>query len=146
MATSSKSYVTIQEFIQHAMQFEADSAQFYQDLKERVHDSQAQELLDMLAKEEITHQKILQEAKGRGSRGILQFSPNLSSLMPPVPSEQPGFDECVRLALDREKRSIEIYENAAGMVRGDFREILQGLANFERQHVARVMQLKRMLQ
>jgi rubrerythrin len=145
MTSSRKSYATIQEFIHQAVQFETESAEFYQDLKERVHDAQAQELLDRLAKEEMSHQKTLQAFAGRGSSGILQFPPNMSSLMPPIPSEPPEFDACVRLALDREKKSIEIYENAAGMVTGDFRDILQGLANFERQHVAAIMRLKRHL-
>jgi rubrerythrin len=144
--SSHKSYATIQEFVEYAAQFEADSAQFYQDLKEQVSDSQARELLDKLASEELTHQKTLQEFEGQKSHGILQFPPNLTSLMPPIPSEPPGFTECVRLALEREKRSVEIYENAAGMVTGNFRDILQGLAQFEREHVARVMQLKRLLE
>ncbi|MCP4396918.1 MAG: ferritin family protein [bacterium] len=145
MTSSRKSYATIQEFIQQAAQFEAESAAFYKDLKERIHDAQARELLDRLAKDELAHQKTLEAYEGREHSGILQFPPNLSSLMPPIPSEQPAFDECVRLALDREKKSIEIYENAAKMVTGDFRDILQGLADFERQHVAAIMKLKQLL-
>ena len=146
MTNSRTTYTSIPEFIELAIQFEADSAAFYQSLQHKVTHPQAQEVLGMLAKEELKHQRSLQEYEVKDSQGFLQFPPSLTALMPPVPAELPGVDECLELGLSRERKSVEIYENAAGMTTGDFREMLRGLANFERQHVEKIGMLKRFFQ
>ncbi|MBD3308081.1 hypothetical protein GF348_16985 [candidate division KSB3 bacterium] len=143
MPNSHKTYTSIPEFLELAIQFEVDSAHFYEALQQKVSNPQAQDVLEMLAKEEVQHQQTLQAYEVKDKSGFLQFAPSLTALMPPVPEELPGVDECLTLALAREQKSVEIYENTAGMTTGDFREILLGLANFERQHIEKVTMLKR---
>lgn len=147
MTNSDQNFITIEEFLQLAVQFEADSAKFYKDLKERVSDEQTRELLKLLAIEEEHHKKTLQEVDlKKDTTSLLQFPPSFSLSMPAIPDETPELDECIEIGLAREQKSVEIYENAATMVSGNFQQLLTGLANFERQHVEKLLSLKRFFQ
>ena len=146
MTNSEKNFVTIEEFINIAIQFEIDSAEFYRGTREQVTDENAREVLILLEKEEIGHQKTLIKFDiGEEKHGILQFPPSLSLSMPEIESETPEMDAILEIGLARERKAVEIYENAASMVSGKFRDLLVGLANFEKQHVEKLRSLKALL-
>ncbi|MBD3308195.1 hypothetical protein GF339_17245 [candidate division KSB3 bacterium] len=144
MASFQNSYLTIEEFIKAAVRFEVESAEFYRALKDRTNDAQIEELLGILADEEVSHQHTLEEFEvPKESSGIIQFSPPFTAAMPEVPSELPDTESCIELGLQRERKSVELYEHAAGRVIGDFQQILEGLADFERQHIEKLLKIQK---
>lgn len=144
MTHSGKNFVTIEEFIHIAIQFEIDSAEFYRGMQEQVSNKNAREVLILLEKEERKHQQILREfpIKEEDKDAILQFPPSLSLSMPDVPSEISEVDEIIAVGVERERKSVEIYQKAADMVSGKFKELLTGLANFEKQHEEKLLGLQ----
>lgn len=148
MINSNQNFVTIDEFLKMAIQFEADSAAFYQAMKQLARDDQqTQDLLDLLVREEQEHKKRLQQFDAGNDRtSVLQFPPSLSLAMPALPAEPPDVEECIEIGLARERKSVAIYENAASMVTGNFQQLLTGLANFEKQHVEKLLSLQRFFQ
>ena len=96
-----------------------------------------------LEEEEKEHERILRDCKLTVDPNItLQFPASLSLSMPEPESETPDFDEMLSVAIEREVRSREIYENAADLVSGNFKELLTGLAHFEREHEEKLRHLK----
>ena len=149
MTNFKQNFVTIEEFLQLAIRFEADSAEFYRTMKGLVaeEDDTTQELLNLLIREETEHQKRLQKFEvGNEQTSLLQFPPSLSFSMPALPAESPSLDECIAIGLAREKKSVEVYSNAAAMTTGKFQQLLTGLATFERQHVEKLLSLQRFFQ
>lgn len=149
MTSSNRNFVTLAEFLELAIGFEAASAEFYRAVRALVPegDETTRELLNLLIREETEHRKRLQQFKaGDAHTQMLQFSPELSLSMPALPDEPPGLDACIAIGLVREQKSVEVYTNAASMTSGAFRELLQGLAAFERQHVEKLRSLQRFFQ
>ena len=67
-------FVTVGEYLQIVIQFQLESAQFYHDLKGQTDRRDAVELLDILEKQEIHHQRILRAYKVKADpNSILQF-------------------------------------------------------------------------
>jgi rubrerythrin len=61
----------------------------------------------------------------------------------PVPkSNDPGFDELLDVAIEREIKSALIYERSAQMVSGKLQTVLQGLVEFEREHEYKLKDLR----
>ena len=73
---------------------------------------------------------------------IAQFPPDIELSMPAVNTNNPDMEELINIALKREARSVSIYQHSSDMVSGELKELLQGLATFEREHVERVKSLK----
>ena len=137
-------FVTVGEYLQIVIQFQIESAQFYHDLKGQTDRRDAFELLDILEKQEIKHQQILRDYKVQADpNSILQFPPTLTLAMPVLKSENPTFEELLALAIEREICAAVIYEKAAERVSGGFRDLLTGLAVFEREHEERLKSLQR---
>ena len=146
MTNSEKNFVTIGEFITIAVQFEIDSAAFYRAMQPQVTQENAREVLRLLEKEEVKHQEVLRKFDvGKDQHSLLQFPPSLSLSMPKMTTETPGLDEILNVGIAREQKTVEIYEHTAGMVSGQFRELLTGLANFERLHEEKLRSLKALL-
>lgn len=149
MTNSKQNFVTIAEFLELTMQFEADSAEFYTAMKQMVspEDTTTQELLNLLIREENEHRNTLRRYDiGPASDSLLQFPPSFSFSMPGLPEESPGLEACIEIGLLRERKSVEIYTNAAAMTTGDFQRLLQGLAVFEQRHVEKLSSLQRFFQ
>jgi rubrerythrin len=141
----SRSYVDRKEFVEIAIRFEIDSADFYRDLQGSAADDQARELLRLLEGQERRHEQVLQGFKSKTDLSggeILQFTPDLSLSMPPAPRGKPGFRQLFELAIERERKSEEIYHAASAQVGGDMKALLEGLAAFEREHVLRLQKYK----
>ena len=142
-SSSPGSYVTINEYLQLAVEFEIDSAAFYRDLQKTVEDENALTLLKLLEQQEIAHERMLRGYEITDDPDyILQFPPSLQLSMPLQTSDNPGFDEMLALAIEREQRAAEIYEKTAALVSGAFRDLLEGLGHFEREHEERLKSLK----
>ena len=77
--------MTIEEFINFAIQKEVEAAKFYRKMRELITHEEARELSILLEKEEIKHIKVLKEFNiGAYKDGFLQFSPSFSLSMPEI--------------------------------------------------------------
>lgn len=142
-SSSQGGYLTIDEFIQLAILFETESAEFYHDLGQKVESDEVTDLLAMLEDQEHEHERILRDyTVETDPSSMLQFPPSLSLSLPVPDSDNPAFEEMLSIAIEREIRSREIYEKAADLVSGDFKKLLTGLAVFERQHEEKLRSLK----
>ena len=146
--TSSKpmhdqNFITVKELINIAIDFEIESAEFYRNLQSMTEDDNVLEVLRLLEKQEVSHEKILREYEiGPSPHEILQFGPSFSLAMPKAPTERIELFELLEIALERETKAEKIYSNSANMVKGELSKFLEGLATFEREHVERVRSLK----
>ncbi len=143
--TSSKegSYLSAKEFLDMVIQFERDSAQFYRDLRDRFGGEEVRELLAILEREEVRHEMVLREFEQAGEvEGFIQFPPAIELSMPELSDSDAGLDEIIEIAIERERRSVLIYENAATVLIGDFKGLLEGLAGFEREHEVKLKSFK----
>ena len=150
--SAAKSFVTMQEFMDLAIQFEVESAGFYRQMaatlidregaSEAAADADVIELLAQLETQEREHERILRGfSVATDSETTLQFAPELALSMPSPPGN-PGFDEMLEVAIEREHRSAEIYRAASTRTVGDFREMIGGLAGFEDEHEDRLKRLQ----
>jgi rubrerythrin len=139
-----QNFITVRELIDLAIEFEIESAEFYRNMQKKAEDENVLEILKLLEKQEMSHEKILREYEiGPPPHAILQFGPSFSLAMPGAPSQGIDIFELLDIALERETKAAKIYGNSAAMVKGDLRKILEGLATFEREHEERVKSLKR---
>ena len=136
-------YVTPRQFLDLAVEFEGESEAYYRGMMDRAAGDEARQLLDLLARQEHEHARILREFEPpAGGAARLQYAPSLTLSMPRPDSDNPGFDEMLEVAIRREQCSAEIYNKTAAMVRGRFRDLLEGLATFEREHEERLRSLQ----
>jgi len=143
MASSKKTtYVDMQQFMELAIRFEVDSADFYARMGKAVAERNVQRLLATLEAQENDHARILKEYEApKDSSIILQFAPELSLSMP-VPKGNPDFSEMLTVAIERERISAEIYRRASERTVGAFKELLEGLAAFEQEHEQKLKELQ----
>ena len=144
MAASKKTtYVDMDQFMDLAVRFEVESAEFYAGMGKAVDEESVRELLRTLEAEENDHARILREFEPpKDSNIILQFAPELSLSMP-VPGDNPDFGEMLRVAIERERVSAEIYRRASERTVGAFKELLEGLTTFEEEHERKLKGLQR---
>ncbi len=143
ISSDTDNYVTGKEFLERAIQFEIDSADLYRSMQSVSLDATVNELLKILEKEEVYHEKRLRkQAETVSDDSILQFPPDISLTMPVIATQQPTLQELIAYALEREKQSVKMYHSVADMVLGDFKELLEGLATFEQNHVEKLKSLQ----
>ena len=143
MTSSDKNYVTVEDLIQITIQFEIDSAGLYKRMQATAGEDNVLEILRLLERQEREHERILRSYRiNQDPAEILQFPPDITLSMPAVHNENPGMDELIKIALEREERSAAVYQHAADMASGELKDLLTGLAVFEREHVVRVKSLK----
>jgi rubrerythrin len=144
MASSKKTtYVNMAEFMDLAIRFETESAEFYASMGETSTDMSVQELLGTLEAEENDHARVLKEYEApKDSNIILQFTPALSLSMP-MPGEDPDFGEMLGVAIERERASADMYRRASQRTVGSFKELLEGLTTFEEEHERKLKGLQR---
>jgi rubrerythrin len=128
-------YLDVNEFLKLVIGFERAAALFYRELREKHEKTGVKSLLEMLEAEELKHAKVLMEFEKTGeAEGYIQFPPEILLSMPPADDPDLGIDELMDIAIERERRAALIYENAASMMSGSFKELLEGLAAFEKEH------------
>lgn len=142
MTNSNKNYLSIKEFISLAGQFEKDSAEFYKKLQEQDLSDPVRELAVLLERQELSHQKILLEYEAPDETAYIQFAPEFTLMMPVLDKEKPTVREFIELAIAREIKAREIYENAETMAKGDFRDLIHGLAIFEKEHEQKLKSIR----
>jgi rubrerythrin len=134
--------LTVEQFMELAIRFEMESAEFYRAMRGLVTERSAQELLFLLESQEKEHEQTLRRQKPPANPGlVITFTSELSLAMP-MPREEPGFAEMLALAIARERKSADIYREAAATTAGEFRKLLEGLAAFEEQHERRLKDLR----
>jgi rubrerythrin len=137
-----KSYLNMKQFLSLAIRFEVESAEYYQRMRKSTTEPKALALLEELERQEREHEQALKEWKeDRRSGQLLQFAPDFSLSMPASP-RKPGFDELLEVAIERERQSVRIYRAVSEVTSGAFRELLEGLAQFEQQHEDRLVGLR----
>jgi len=143
MSSSKKTtYVNMMQFMDLAIQFEIESADFYAQMSSGVNEKSVQELLATLEAQEKDHARILEEYEApKDSDIILQFAPELTLSMP-TPKGDPDFAEMLSVAINREHVSAEIYRRASERTLGAFKELLEGLAVFEEEHEQKLKRLQ----
>ena len=142
-SSENRSFQTIGEFIHAAAEFEQQSADFYRhilDTKET--GGSVRELLLLLEDQELSHKKTLLDMDIQQTREILQFPPELSLSMPETEQASMSLDELLEIAIERERKSKEIYTHTAGQVTGNFRDIIMGLSVFEQEHEDKLISLR----
>jgi hypothetical protein len=106
-------------------------------------DTEVLGLLRDLEQQELDHERALKEySSDRQGKDVLQFAPDLSLSMPAAPMN-PKFAELLKVAIERERQSVRIYQATADLTGGQLRVILEELAGFERQHEDRLVALQR---
>ena len=130
----SSSYVSISEFVNKAIEFEIESAEFYRDLAAKVSEPKSAEALREFEVQERAHASTLRSySLPEDSGARLQFGPSLTLSMPPTP-EDTGVESLFTLAIERERKSAKLYDYASDLAVGDFKQVLISLADFERGH------------
>ena len=143
MSNASSSYVTMTEFVERAIAFEVESAQFYRSLQGEDLPAKAGELLEALESQEKSHADSLRGMSFDDSSNVtLQFAPELSLSMPPEPASR-ELKALFDVAIEREAKSSRIYEFASDFAKGKFKDLLVSLAEFEESHKRKLMLIKR---
>ena len=140
--TNSSNYISIRELINLAIQIEAGAADFYHKLADSADNEQIKDVLILLEKEELNHKKILLELEISDGSQILQFSPEFKFTMPEIEHKNLSLNELLDIAYSREEKAFKIYNNMAAMTSGKMKQILEGLAVFEKNHMEKVKNLK----
>jgi rubrerythrin len=143
MASSKKTtYVDMNQFMDLAIQFEVESAEFYARMRKTATEESVRKLLATLEAQENDHARTLKEYEApKDGNIILQFAPELSLSMP-VPKENPDFGEMLSVAIERERASAEIYRRVSERTLGAFKDLLEGLAVFEQEHERKLKRLQ----
>lgn len=137
-----RNYLTMQQFMDVAIQFEVESAEYYHQMATMVSDGEIVELLARLEEQEREHERILKAYNAPDEVATtFQFAPELATAMP-SPSENPDFSEMLSVAIARERKAADIYRAASLRTVGAFREMIEGLAGFEEEHEARLRLLQ----
>ncbi len=132
-SSSSHPYLTCREFLDMAIAFERDSADFYRDLQNTT-EGAARELLAVLERQEREHERVLRQFVPENPNAMIQFPPELGSGLPDAPAAGISVAELLELAIKRERHTIDAYRAAARAVGGPFHDLAEGLANFEEEH------------
>jgi rubrerythrin len=143
MKNPDKNFITVKELIELAIDFEIESAKFYRKLQKKTKVDTVLQLLRLLEEQEWEHEKILRQYEiGPDPHAILQFGPSFSFAMPAIPPNNIGMFELLDIALQRERKTAEIYENSASLISGDLHKLLGNLATFEHDHEDKLTALK----
>lgn len=141
--SSDGGYLDVKEFLELVVGFERTAALFYRDLRAKAERQEVKSLLELLEAEELKHAKVLQDfEKTDEAEGFIQFPPEMALSMPAADNPDMGITELLDIAIERERRAALIYENAASMVTGSFKALLEGLAAFEKEHEEKLMSFK----
>ena len=137
-----KSYITMSEFIENAIEFEIESAEFYADLRSRVNNTEVKILLQNFEDQEKSHAETLKNYTVDESEDPrLQFGPTMSLNMPSAPEDK-DIPSLFEYAIGREEKSARLYDFASDFAAAPFKDLLSSLAEFERGHKRDLKRLK----
>jgi rubrerythrin len=143
MAKTDRNFISAKELLEIAIGFEHDSVEFYRMMQKGHSNGRVIDLLKLLEEQERDHERTLREFEpGPGPYEMLQYAPSFRLSMPVPKSNDPGFDELLDVAIEREIKSALIYERSAQMVSGKLQTVLQGLVEFEREHEYKLKDLR----
>ena len=128
--------------IDRAVANEEAAAAFYRRAAESVSDPVSQEALESLMRDEEEHKRLLEEFRS-GDRTLPEGHTDTGAIVESF--GVPDFTETISpadaflLAANKEKLAVDMYENWAKLYpAGPERELLEGLAEVERRHKAKV--------
>jgi rubrerythrin len=130
------------DFIRYAIEIEEESAEFYRGMLDLDLKSSTRELVAMLEKEEIRHKEVLSKFTPPEGNEIIQIKPDIELSFPTIPEGEKSVSAVLDMAIRRERTTKEIYQGASQQARGSFKELLLGLATFEKQHEEKLMSMK----
>jgi rubrerythrin len=144
MTNSDKNFINCKELFEMAIEMERNAAAFYRRLQVLATGKpESLELLKMLEKQEVEHEKILKNFDlAPYAKEMLQFPPDFSGSMKlSNPVNELSFEDILKLAEELEEKAANMYEHAASMTSGGLKDLLTGLANFEKNHSEKVKHL-----
>lgn len=139
---TNSNFMTIGDFIEKAIAFELESADFYGNMLKMELSQSVRDMVSLLETQEISHAKMLREFDVPQTDEMIQFPPELKIAIPKLPEKLDDLSFLIDLAIQRETGTREIYEAAALHTKGYFKEFIMGLANFEREHEENLTSLK----
>jgi rubrerythrin len=146
MSKADRNFVSANELLEIAVEFEVDSVEYYRMMKKTQSNVHVLDLLGLLEEQEKDHVKMLREFDlGPGPYEVVQYAPSFRLSMPSLKSDNPEFDELLDLAIEREVKSVEIYEKSSAVVTGKLKDLLDDLAGFEREHEYKLKDLRSFL-
>lgn len=142
MTNSDKNFITCSELMKIAIQIEVDSVNLYHRMQGMTENNEVIGLLQLLEKEEQEHERKLREFDlSEYENDIIQFPPDFSNVLPTEIAEDLSFENLVELAIEREQIAVRVYENCAEMLSDKLKELLSGLARFEKRHEEKLKSL-----
>ena len=142
MTSSSRhAFVSCEEFVKVAIEFEQHSAAFFRAMQPFAEGTVLQ-LLKMLERQEMAHEKLLKNFEIPQPNAMMQFVPDMRGVMPELPRGETSLHDLIELAIEKERRTKETYSAAAQFVTGTFRELVEGLAQFEAEHEEQLKSLR----
>jgi len=140
---TNKNFLKVDELLDLAIEFEQESADYYQKLQNNIENQRVLDMLKELENQEIEHRDILKNFELEDKPyPMLQFGPSFSITLPEVQSDSPTLRELLDVAIDREIVSRQIYNTTAGQVFGNLAQVLQDLAAFEGEHETKLKDLR----
>lgn len=141
--SGSSRYTTCGAFLRTVIEFEHASAAFYRSMQSCCEPGPAQRLLALLERQELEHAETLAGFMPAEPDAMIRLPPDLAAAMPPAPDTAPDLPALFTHAILRERRAQETYEAAARSLGGAFRELMEGLAGFEQEHVTALTELQK---
>ncbi len=137
--------MTLQQVLEEAVHKEVMARFLYVGLRQRVKNPASKEAFEMLAAQEETHQKILENylhgklKEGALSPGLVVDYKIAEHLDQPEITPTMDLEEVFTLAAKKEKASNELYQSLAAIhPNGQVRKLLEDLAAQELEHKRRV--------
>ncbi len=152
------------EILQMAVQMEKNGKVFYDGVVRAVKDVKARDVFQLLSDEEVRHERVfrdmLDEVESKKVKSpyddtevILYFRSLIDRKV--FPSEEEGVamkkevDDpavAIRIALSLEKDSVLFYHELVQVTEGKDQEVVKRIIEEERDHIRRILQLKKELQ
>lgn len=134
---------TVGDILEFAIRREAEAAEFYTAMAEKVKDQATQKLFEDLVTEELEHKsqlelEMMKEGIVAKTVGTLpQVSGDGFVVDPDTVEEQMDYKEALGVAMKKERRSFRLYARLSGLVADEkLAETLLSLAEEEARHLA----------
>ncbi|MBT3382035.1 MAG: hypothetical protein HN742_26090 [Lentisphaerae bacterium] len=142
-SSDGSAYLTCAEFVQIAIVFEQESAEFFRRLQ-GVTSGSARQLAALLEKQEVAHENALRKLDVAGIRDMIQFAPEKPVTIPGLPDGDLPLSDLIELGIERERAAKNTYQNAARFASGAFKNLLEGLVRFEEEHEQKLISMRGM--
>lgn len=131
---------------QKAAAREAEAYRFYNDVAEKTANDSVKEIFLELARQEKGHEALMWKFKGDSTMELKFQAPHDYKVAETVDDPEPTADmkpvDAIALAMKREQRSMEFYQNiAASCTDPELKKVFESLANMEAGHKHRLENL-----